>query len=151
MRSYNKALCGPAVVLFNQPNGSVIHIILSDISDKIHLARGRLPANTRRWNNDGLMLGQRRRRWPNIKSSLVQRLVFAWLVSHRMWWSPPSAKHPHRSTSRHPKPSLLKTNMSLTARARAVSLSRRERITDHNSLCDWSIHNDIYISIMQDT
>ena len=26
-----------------------------------------IPANTRRWNNVGLMLGHRRRRWPNIK------------------------------------------------------------------------------------
>ena len=35
------------------------------------------PANTRRWTNVGLMLGQRRRRWANIKPTLVQRLVLA--------------------------------------------------------------------------
>ena len=35
------------------------------------------PANTRRWTNVGLMLGQRRRRWANINPTLVQRLVFA--------------------------------------------------------------------------
>ena len=37
------------------------------------------PANTLRWNNDVLMLGQRRRRWANIKTSLFQRVVFAGL------------------------------------------------------------------------
>ena len=36
------------------------------------------PANTRRWPNADLMLGQRRRRWTNIKSALGHRLVFAW-------------------------------------------------------------------------
>ena len=35
------------------------------------------PANTTRWNNDVLMLAQRLRRWPNIKTSLFQRFVFA--------------------------------------------------------------------------
>ena len=34
-------------------------------------------ANTTRWSNDVLMLGQRRRRWTNIKTSLLQRVVFA--------------------------------------------------------------------------
>ena len=36
-----------------------------------------VPANTTRWNNDVLKLGQRLRRWPNIKTSLFQRVVFA--------------------------------------------------------------------------
>ena len=31
---------------------------------------------TRRGNNAGLMLGQRRRRWPNIKPALDQYSVF---------------------------------------------------------------------------
>ena len=35
------------------------------------------PANTRRWTNADLMLAHRLRRWPNIKSALVQRLMFA--------------------------------------------------------------------------
>ena len=35
------------------------------------------PGNTRRWTNADLMLAHRLRRWPNIKSALVQRLVFA--------------------------------------------------------------------------
>ena len=39
--------------------------------------RGRHPASTRRWSNADLMLGQRRRRWTSIKSSLDQCLVFA--------------------------------------------------------------------------
>ena len=34
-----------------------------------------IPANTRRWTNVGLMLGQRRRRRVNIKPTLVQPLV----------------------------------------------------------------------------
>ena len=32
--------------------------------------------NTKRVPNAGFMLGQRRRRWPNIKPALGQRLVF---------------------------------------------------------------------------
>ena len=35
------------------------------------------PVNTRRWTHADLMLGQRRRRWTNIKLALVQRLVCA--------------------------------------------------------------------------
>ena len=35
------------------------------------------PANTKRWNSDGLMLGKRRRRWASITPALVERLVFA--------------------------------------------------------------------------
>ena len=35
------------------------------------------PANPRRWSNAGLMLGQRRRRWTNIKPALDQRLLLA--------------------------------------------------------------------------
>ena len=35
------------------------------------------PSNTRRLTNADLMLGHRLRRWPNIKSTSVQRLVFA--------------------------------------------------------------------------
>ena len=41
------------------------------------------PTNTRRRPDAGLMLGQRTRRWLNIRSSLVQRLVFvAYVGSH---------------------------------------------------------------------
>ena len=39
--------------------------------------RGAHTANTRRWSNVILMLGQRRRRWANIKIALYQLLVFA--------------------------------------------------------------------------
>ena len=35
------------------------------------------PANTTHCNNDVLMLAQRLRRWPNIKTSLLQCVVFA--------------------------------------------------------------------------
>ena len=35
------------------------------------------PANTRRWRNVGLLLGQRLRRWHNNKTTLRQNLVFA--------------------------------------------------------------------------
>ena len=34
---------------------------------------GHDPANTTSWNNDVLMLGQRRRRWANIKTALFKR------------------------------------------------------------------------------
>ena len=37
--------------------------------------------NTRRWTNADLVLGQRRRRWSNIKLALVQCLVFAGVPS----------------------------------------------------------------------
>ena len=33
------------------------------------------PAKTIHWNNVVLMLGQRRRRWANVKTTLVERLV----------------------------------------------------------------------------
>ena len=36
-------------------------------------------ANTRRWINASLMLGQHRKRWTNIQPALVQRLVHAGL------------------------------------------------------------------------
>ena len=35
------------------------------------------PANTTRWPNVGLMLGQRCRQWANISSTLGQRVMFA--------------------------------------------------------------------------
>ena len=38
------------------------------------------PANTTHWNNVGLMLSQRRRRWANIEPTVFQRVVFAGLV-----------------------------------------------------------------------
>ena len=38
------------------------------------------PTNTRRLSKVGLMLGQRRRRWPSIKPTLDQRLVFVGLT-----------------------------------------------------------------------
>ena len=34
------------------------------------------PENTKRWSNAVMMLGQRRRRWPNIIAALDKRLVF---------------------------------------------------------------------------
>ena len=36
-----------------------------------------IAATTTRWNNDVLMLAQRLRRWSSIKTSLLQRVVFA--------------------------------------------------------------------------
>ena len=36
-----------------------------------------IPANTRRWTNDGLRLAHRLRRWANLKPSLFKRVVFA--------------------------------------------------------------------------
>ena len=37
----------------------------------------RHPVDTSRWHNVVLMLVHRPRRWPNIKTTLCQRLVFA--------------------------------------------------------------------------
>ena len=40
-----------------------------------------IPANTTHWNNNVLMLAQRLRRWPNIKTSLFQRFVLAGYIA----------------------------------------------------------------------
>ena len=50
-------------------------------------------ANTRRSTNAGLTLGQRLRRWPNVKPTLFERLVFAGRASA------PSGPAPARSIS----------------------------------------------------
>ena len=42
------------------------------------------PANTRRWTNVGLLLGQRRRRWPNSKPALGRSLVLRANFVHRL-------------------------------------------------------------------
>ena len=39
------------------------------------LITGTNPEDTRRWNNGGLTLGRRRRRWTNVKLTLIQRVV----------------------------------------------------------------------------
>ena len=44
-----------------------------------------IPANTKRWPYVGLMLGQRRRRWANIKPTLGQPLVFAGMAHVDTW------------------------------------------------------------------
>ena len=41
------------------------------------MVQSRIPTNTIRWPNAGLMLAQRRRRWANISPALGQRVVFA--------------------------------------------------------------------------
>ena len=50
-------------------------------SDVILLFEGQIkwlyPANMTHLSNVGLMLGQRHRRWPNIKPTLLQCVVFA--------------------------------------------------------------------------
>ena len=38
-----------------------------------------------KWRNAGLMVGQRLRRWPTIKSTLRQCLVFAGIAFGSMW------------------------------------------------------------------
>ena len=45
------------------------------------LVRNQQTQQTRRWPNAGPMMAHRLRRWPTIKSELVQRLVFAGLRS----------------------------------------------------------------------
>ena len=49
----------------------------TDTPDANDSAIFHIPANTRRWPNVGLMLGQRRRRWANISPTLGQCIVFA--------------------------------------------------------------------------
>ena len=63
--------------------GSRSHIIIHIVSPHINTIRYRpntcicamIPANKTRWNNVGLMLGHRRRRWANIKTTLFQCVV----------------------------------------------------------------------------
>ena len=59
-------------------NCSLFKLFLFDIHSAVLIR-----ANMRRLTNVGLMLGQRRRRWTNIKPELTQLLVFA-----EMWHSP---------------------------------------------------------------
>ena len=40
-----------------------------------------IPANSRRSISVGLPLAQRRRRWANGKPTLVERLVFSWMLT----------------------------------------------------------------------
>ena len=50
---------------------SVCGEFISWIQDNMTGGVNRVPANTIRWTNVGLMLGHRRRRWPNIKPAVV--------------------------------------------------------------------------------
>ena len=50
-----------------------------------------LPENKRPRNNAVLMLGQRRRRWPNIRTPLLYRLLFAGLLLVGWFKSPTCA------------------------------------------------------------
>ena len=43
------------------------------------------PANPTHWSNVGLLLGRRRRRWPNNKPTLFQCFVFAGLPDNVAW------------------------------------------------------------------
>ena len=47
-----------------------------------------IPASTRRCTNIGLMLGQRRRRWPNFNPTLVQRLVSTAIIPGKILMNP---------------------------------------------------------------
>ena len=59
----------------------------------------RYPGITRRLNNVGLMLGQRRRRWTNIEPTFVQYSVASWVMFMMPWsinpedWSRQSKPH----------------------------------------------------------
>ena len=41
--------------------------------------------NTTHWNNVGLMLGQRRRRWTSIKPTLFQFIVFPGMITRLLY------------------------------------------------------------------
>ena len=57
--------------------GIGIELVLLKTPDRSLFSESHNPTNTTRWNNDVLMLAQRLRRWPNIKTALFQRIVFA--------------------------------------------------------------------------
>ena len=59
------------------------HWIAAGLNLRFHqLEWQTIPAITRRLTSVGLKLGQRRRRWANIKPTLVQRFVFAGILKH---------------------------------------------------------------------
>ena len=67
-----------------QPTGGryIGHCYQLELSVKtVSAFRHTSPASTKHWIDVGLMLGQRRRRWPNIKPTLFQCLVFAGSLS----------------------------------------------------------------------
>ena len=46
------------------------------------------PANTKRWTNDGSILGHSLQRWPNAKPPMFQRLAFAeyeYIIDNFRW------------------------------------------------------------------
>ena len=52
------------------------HIFWKHQRSSVHTATFVYPANLKRSPNVGLLLGQRRRRWANSKSTMGQRLLF---------------------------------------------------------------------------
>ena len=58
----------------------IVNILSSAVRIGDDLVAAVIPANTRRWTNAGLMLGQRRRRWANINPAMVQRLGIAFIM-----------------------------------------------------------------------
>ena len=60
-------------LLYFDPNSPDYSGRIVDLMNK----NSRNPANTRRSPNDGTMLANRPRRWPNIVPTLGERLVFA--------------------------------------------------------------------------
>ena len=69
----------PIINYRSTANSACSHVV-NDTNNKTDplLQPRRFPEDTNRCSNVRLMLGQRRRRWPNIKTTLVQRLVSAW-------------------------------------------------------------------------
>ena len=80
-------------------------------------------ANTRHWTKAGLLLGQRRRRWPNNKPALVQCLEFT------TWALPPFRPNPNL-------PHVIRANVKITRMRNCTSTTavRRLIIGDTNNL-----------------
>ena len=79
--------CAPFTLCWPESNKVVLYHTLTKPSKRWQVGFGLVPANTRRWHNIVLMLGRRRRRRANIKTTLGQPFVFT-----RIWLNPLPAR-----------------------------------------------------------
>ena len=71
----NNPTLGECLVFAGHPPNTPTRCRFHDES-RVRMAVWRYPANTKHWTNVRLLLGRRRRRWPNINPTLGQCLVF---------------------------------------------------------------------------
>ena len=67
------------------------------------MVREGFPPSNKHWPNVVLMLGQRRRRWASIKTTLCQRLLLAGFGSSGSWFWPCTLECDPRTCKQHEK------------------------------------------------